>query len=377
MMRFFVCIPAVFLCFFTAVAQQVTTITSTTIKIDDQLIFDAQGNLYGSNYDGSAVFKRTPDGTESIFASGFNTPNGMAYAADSSLILCDPQANKVYQIAADGSKTVFISTLTSPSGIIKELDSDTLIISAYSQNKMWKVAPDGVATPFVYHSEFNGIFSMCYDDSANLYLANYNNAKIFKVTPDGQIAFFSQLPGAPTLGFLAYSRGHLYATAFATHKIYKLDLYGNYYEWLGSGVGNTDGDSATATFNRPNGILFSRTGDTLYISDYGSKRVRMITDVYESTSVESAQQQVWGLKSSPNPVTGHARLSFVLPAADAVTLRLFDDLGREVATLLDNQPLPAGPYETLLEGAALAPGRYFLKMQAQSGGFLCQPVYIQ
>lgn len=61
-------------------AQWVSTFfNDATINISDALLLDTQGNLYGSDFNGSNVYKITPSGVASIFASGITSPNGLAF----------------------------------------------------------------------------------------------------------------------------------------------------------------------------------------------------------------------------------------------------------------------------------------------------------
>jgi hypothetical protein len=71
----------------------------------------------------------------------------------------------------------------------------------------------------------------------------------------------------------------------------------------------------------------------------------------------------------PNPFNPSTTIRFGLPQASNVTLRLYDALGREVATLL-NEQRPAGYVQVLWNGAnnngmRVASGVYFYRMEAQ------------
>lgn len=358
-------------------AQTVTTITTNASKIDDDIIFDAAGNLFGSNYIGSKVYKMTPDGVESIFASGFGSPNGLAFNDDGTLIMADNTANKLYKIFPDGSKEVFVDSLQGPSGVIRQKNSDTLLVTSYSNtHKIWKVAPDGSVSTFLTHPQFNGPVGMCYDDSMNLYIANFNDRKIFKMTPDGQVTFFTQPPLGQYIGFLAYTNGSLYATAMEAHKIYKIDLEGNYAVWLGSTIGTLDGDASVAKFNRPNGIRPSSTGDTLYVSDFGSKRVRMITNL-GGTSATKELMPEWKVTVSPNPLANTAQITFELPDAANMSIGLYDAQGHWVQSVLENERLAQGAHQYLLARHGLPAGVYFLYFQSSNERFLAKKVVMQ
>lgn len=358
-------------------AQTVTTITTSAIKIDDDLIFDKEGNLYGSNYVGASVYKRTPDGQESIFTSGVGSPNGMAFMNDSTIILADNTGNKLFKVHLDGSKEVLINSIDGPSGMLRMWNSDTILVTSYIVHEIWKLAPDGTLHDFLSHPQFNGPVGLCYDPDGNLYVANFTDRKIFKVTPDGQISFLAQPPLGQNIGFLAYAHGYLYATAFNAHKIYRIDLEGNYHVWLGSNLGSVDGDASVAKFNRPNGIRASITGDTLYVSDFGSKRVRMITNLDGTSATKNMDSPVRGLSISPNPVRQKAWIDLELSTQTYIRMSLYDNNGMLVQRILPGQNVAAGHHRLEFSGEALSTGFYFLHLQTEDGQNVVRKVVLE
>ncbi|MFQ3596838.1 MAG: T9SS type A sorting domain-containing protein [Chloroherpetonaceae bacterium] len=68
----------------------------------------------------------------------------------------------------------------------------------------------------------------------------------------------------------------------------------------------------------------------------------------------------------PNPFNPTTVIEFILPTADNVSLKIYDVLGREVATLL-NERRNAGVHRVNFNAANLSSGTYFYRMQ--SGGF--------
>jgi hypothetical protein len=68
----------------------------------------------------------------------------------------------------------------------------------------------------------------------------------------------------------------------------------------------------------------------------------------------------------PNPVTGAATVAYVLPAAGAARVVVYDVLGREVAVLADG-PAPAGRREAALDAGRLAPGVYVVAVDTPAG----------
>ena len=60
----------------------------------------------------------------------------------------------------------------------------------------------------------------------------------------------------------------------------------------------------------------------------------------------------------PNPFNPSTTISFALPRADNMTLRVFDLLGREASVIKLGQ-LEAGPHSITFDGSNLASGIYF------------------
>ncbi|MDA0874787.1 MAG: T9SS type A sorting domain-containing protein [Bacteroidetes bacterium] len=65
----------------------------------------------------------------------------------------------------------------------------------------------------------------------------------------------------------------------------------------------------------------------------------------------------------PNPFSGQTRLALSVPEAGRVTLRIYDALGREVATLIDGM-LEAGSHGVTFDAPGLPSGVYYARLQA-------------
>ena len=68
------------------------------------------------------------------------------------------------------------------------------------------------------------------------------------------------------------------------------------------------------------------------------------------------------LQNYPNPFNPSTVISFQLPASSNVSLRVYDVMGREVQTLV-NERLNAGSYEATFDGSKLPSSVYFYRMK--------------
>jgi hypothetical protein len=69
---------------------------------------------------------------------------------------------------------------------------------------------------------------------------------------------------------------------------------------------------------------------------------------------------------APNPAASAARFSFTLDQAQAVTIRVYDVVGRVVATLVDGH-VAAGQHDVTFEAGALPSGVYVYRLTTAEG----------
>ncbi len=338
----------------TAFGQSVTTIVdNASTMFRDALIFDDSGNLYCADYGGDAVYKRTPDGTVSTFASGFNTPNGMAFDSNGDMFMCDNQGSLIYKLDNQGN-TIASYPTDFPSGIIKDLASDTMIFTVYSsQHELKKLAPDGTIVPFHAGSPLLGPVGLAYVDN-DLYVGNFTNREVYRVESDTLI-YVATVPGptAGRLGFLANVGGKLYGTSWQDNKIYEIVVseLDSTILYAGSSNGSDDGPLVSATFSQPNGIIGNAAGDTMYVSQYGSGKLRMIAGVQLGLDGKDYFSRV---QLYPNPTS--SALTVELPFASDVAISVFQPDGR----LIEQKEI--NDLKTTFNLGTI-PGTYFLEIR--------------
>ncbi|MBI5402459.1 MAG: T9SS type A sorting domain-containing protein [Ignavibacteriae bacterium] len=113
--------------------------------------------------------------------------------------------------------------------------------------------------------------------------------------------------------------------------------------------------------------------DSLVANKYYQDFVKRLTDAGGTIDVRKIDNEVpvtYSLEQNyPNPFNPSTTIKFRISKPELVIIRIYDLLGREVATLL-NRKLEAGSYELPFNiqntGTALSSGLYFYKMQAGS-----------
>ncbi len=78
----------------------------------------------------------------------------------------------------------------------------------------------------------------------------------------------------------------------------------------------------------------------------------------------------------PNPTSGLTQLPYSLQKPAVVSLALFDNLGRRVVQVLDNEARPAGQFTAELNAAHLAPGLYTCRLMVD-GVALSRPLSVR
>jgi hypothetical protein len=91
--------------------------------------------------------------------------------------------------------------------------------------------------------------------------------------------------------------------------------------------------------------------------------IEVITEVNEYNSTPPSSFSLF--QNYPNPFNPSTVISWQLPVGNHVLLKVYDVLGREVATLI-NEEKPIGNYEVELDGTNLPSGIYFYRLQAGS-----------
>ena len=132
------------------------------------------------------------------------------------------------------------------------------------------------------------------------------------------------------------------------------------------GTGTTWLRSETHTHNTFYNICFPTISTGWVVGENGSilKTTEGTTRVTPPANKTALSPSGYRLDQNyPNPFNPETAIRFSIPQKDHVTLKIFDLLGREVATLV-NGPREAGTFQILYHAGNLPSGIYFYRLEA-------------
>ncbi|MBI5729940.1 MAG: T9SS type A sorting domain-containing protein [Ignavibacteriales bacterium] len=123
----------------------------------------------------------------------------------------------------------------------------------------------------------------------------------------------------------------------------------------------SDPTSEATKAERPRALAFSPDGKTAYIGSFGVGTSDLVQKVVQGgTDVEKLDEIPTGYELSqnyPNPFNPTTNIKFSIPEQGFVSLKIYNTLGQEVATLL-NEYKSAGTYQVDFNAAKLSSGMY-------------------
>jgi sugar lactone lactonase YvrE len=177
---------------------------------------DAFGNVFEANFNDGMILKFTPTGVQSTFASGLNGPIALAFDAGGNLFAADSVANMIFKFTPTGVKTTFASGLSTPVALAFDA-SGNLFEADHGSNRIFKFTPAGVKSTFA--SGLHGPFGLAFDAWGNLFESDSGSGSIIKFTAGVKSTFASGL-NAP-IGLAFDASGNLFEADQGSGTIFK------------------------------------------------------------------------------------------------------------------------------------------------------------
>jgi hypothetical protein len=314
--------------------------------------------------DGSNIYAGTP---LRVYVSSNNGQNWSQMGTDSVVgiwglakygdtIFAGSDSRGVYRTTNNGANW----TLTK-SGSISSLaiNGNYIFAGDWSTSKVWVSSNNGnnwystsLGNPFtevvfslavkgnnIFAGTDNGGIFVSSNNGANWTQTSLNNASINSIKINGNYIF---------AGELFYQKGVYLSTNDGVNWIHKDQGMSNQAVW-------------SLTTNSQ--YIFAGTGSSAGCSVWR----RSLTEIVGVQNISSEIHSAFSLKQNyPNPFNPSTNILYSVPKNGMVKLVVFDALGREVQTLV-NQSQQAGTYEASFNGSALTSGVYFYKLT--SGDF--------
>jgi hypothetical protein len=152
----------------------------------EHLAFDRSGNLFVSDRNNQSILKLTLDGKKSTFAIGIKDPVDLTFDDKSNLFVLDSGSNSIFRFTPDGKQSTFASGLTHPVDLAIDRGGNLFVTA--SDGTIFKFTPDGIKTTFF--SKMGWPHAMAIDGAGNLFVGDMDNHLILKFTPDGEKSTF-------------------------------------------------------------------------------------------------------------------------------------------------------------------------------------------
>lgn len=174
------------------------------------LALDADSNIYACNAGQHKLFRVTPGGSTTVYASEaegepFRTPNYPVFDAQGNLYVSDSgqmgnDDGKIYKIAPGGKARVWCTSLKEfPNGMCLSPGGEYLyVVLSFNTPRVARVRiqPDGMAGGIQTVAHLTGAVpdGLAFDENGNLYISCYRPDRIYRLTSDNKLDIYAEEP---------------------------------------------------------------------------------------------------------------------------------------------------------------------------------------
>ena len=308
-----------------------------------------------------------------IFAGSYNnlTPYGVYMSTNNGINWTQTSLNyqSVSSLAVSGNNVIAGSyNYSNPSGIYLSTDNGTTWTQTSLNNRTaYALAVNGNSV-FAGTLSNSGVYSST-DNGTNWSQTSLNNRAVGSLAVNGNYIF----AGTGNFGVYASSNNGTdwIQTSLNDQSVYALAINGNYVFAGSSTTGvYVSSNNGTDWTQRTEGIgnLYVRSlcvfnnyifAGTDFNGVYRRPLSELLTGIQTISEMVPVNYSL--LQNYPNPFNPTTNVQFSIINVQLVTLKVFDILGRDVATLV-NEQLQPGKYEVTFDGSNYSSGIYFYKL---------------
>jgi len=323
-----------------------TGLTNYSVR---DIAINSSGQVFAGTYAG--VFRSTRNGNSWIQLLG--SPSARRLAINSNRHIFAATDTGIFRSTDNGDSWTPLGGSQHVSGLIA-INTNGEIFAGSDGSGLYRSTDNG--NNWTRLSSAPGPMSLAMNSNGHIFLGNYDSRRVHRSTDNGDS--WTELSDSPNAYALAInSAGHIFAGARGGPS--------------GSGIyrSTDDGDSWTNT-----GLTQIPCGPPhIAINSFGYVYVGTCIGVFRSvmstTSVREVHRELpeeFALEQNyPNPFNPSTNVRFQIADLGLASLRIYDVLGREIATLV-NEELKPGSYEVTWDASGRASGVYFYRLQTEN-----------
>ncbi|HXG01687.1 MAG TPA: T9SS type A sorting domain-containing protein [Bacteroidota bacterium] len=309
-----------------------------------------QGNLFACTF-ASGLYRSTNNGTSWSLVSGGLPPGSVYSIAVLGQVMYAALVDGIYK-STDSGTTWTVTGMTnpnqtivvaSPAGHLYAADLDALVYRSTDGGVSWTQILDGMSTPADLLVAPNG--------AIYLSLQSFFAPGVLRST-DGGATWQNVLPSVVSGWFAVNAAGHIFLSTFASG-VYRTTDAGTTWQQVNSGLTNTS----------TQGIAINSV-NRLFV---GTQNGLVFRSVQPTVSVDHDETSRPGdfllYQNYPNPFNPGTTIRFTLPDSRFTSLKVFNLLGQEVATLVNGIKQP-GSYEVQWDAGGMPSGVYMYRLTA-------------
>lgn len=177
----------------------------------------APGDIYETDFSSGTLFKFSPTGSRTTFATGLNGPEGMAFDRNGNFFVTDTGSGRIFKYAPNGTRTIFASGLNGPASLAFD-NAGNLFDAEFFGNTILRFTPTGARSTFA--TGLNGPASLAFDSSGRLLVADFHSGTIFRYNTNGTRTIFASGLNEPH-GLAFNTAGNLFEADFGSGIIYR------------------------------------------------------------------------------------------------------------------------------------------------------------